>query len=263
MASGGLVSSSMCGNAASNGPAIEARGLVKRYGEMVAVGGIDFDVRQGECLGVLGPNGAGKTTTVRMVCCFTPITEGSVRVFGLDVARHPREVKALLGICPQEDNLDPDFTVEQNLLVYARYFNTPRASARERAGELLKMMQLDERAKSDIRELSGGMKRRLILARALMNRPRLLILDEPTTGLDPQARHLIWNRTRALRTEGVTVLITTHYMEEAARCDRVALLHRGRLLAQGPPAAIKERTQTSNLDDAFLALVRAAREPTP
>ena len=215
---------------------IEARSLVKRYDDFIAVNGIDFDVRAGECVGFLGPNGAGKTTTVRMVSCFTPITSGSVRVFGHDVTRHPREVKAALGICPQEDNLDPDFTVEKNLLVYARYFNAPRAAARERAHELLRMMQLEDRARSDIRELSGGMKRRLILARALMNRPRLLILDEPTTGLDPQARHLIWQRTRSLLAEGVTVLLTTHYMEEAQQlCDRVILMDEGKILLEGTP----------------------------
>jgi lipooligosaccharide transport system ATP-binding protein len=215
---------------------IEARGLTKRYDDFVAVGGIDFDVCSGECVGFLGPNGAGKTTTVRMVSCFTPITAGTVCIFGLDVTRHAREIKAHLGICPQEDNLDPDFSVEQNLTTFARYFDIPRGEARERARELLRMMQLDERSKSNIRELSGGMKRRLILARALINRPRVLILDEPTTGLDPQARHLIWQRVRTLKGEGVTVLLTTHYMEEAQQlCDRVILMDGGKILLEGSP----------------------------
>ncbi len=218
-------------------PVIEARGLTKRYGELTAVDGIDFAVAAGECVGFLGPNGAGKTTTVRMVTCFTPITAGTVRVFGLDVMTHPREVKAHLGICPQEDNLDPDFSVEKNLLIYARYFDMPGATARARTAELLEMMQLDEKADAKTQELSGGMKRRLILARALLNQPRLLILDEPTTGLDPQARHLIWQRVRALKAEGTTILLTTHYMEEASQlCDRVILMDPGKILLEGAPA---------------------------
>lgn len=165
--------------------AIEASRLTKRYGALTAVDAIDFTVAAGECVGFLGPNGAGKTTTVKMVSCFSPVTDGMVRVFGHDVMTHPREVKANLGICPQEDNLDPDFSVAKNLLVHARYYGMPVATARERTADLLKLMQLDEKAGAKTQELSGGMKRRLILARALLNRPRLLILDEPTTGLDP------------------------------------------------------------------------------
>lgn len=219
---------------------ISARGLTKRYGGFVAVDGIDFDVRPGECVGFLGPNGAGKTTTVRMVTCYSPISAGSIRVFGFDVADHPRQVKALLGICPQEDNLDPDFDVLTNLLVFARYFGLTGPEARRRADDLLGLVQLQEKALANIRELSGGMKRRLMLARALLNRPRLLVLDEPTTGLDPQARHLIWQRVRQLReSEGVTVLLTTHYMEEAARlCDRVILMDGGKILLEGTPAGL-------------------------
>ena len=220
-------------------PVIEARALSKRYDETVAVDGIDFAVGPGECVGFLGPNGAGKTTTVRMVACFTPVTSGTVRVFGLDVALSPREVKTHLGICPQEDNLDPDFSVEKNLLTYARYFDMPPATARARAGALLSMMQLEEKRGSKIQELSGGMKRRLILARALLNEPRLLILDEPTTGLDPQARHLIWQKVRLLKSEGTTILLTTHYMEEAAQlCDRVILMDAGKILLEGTPAGL-------------------------
>ncbi len=220
-------------------PVIEARALTKRYGETIAVDGIDFAVGPGECVGFLGPNGAGKTTTVRMVACFTPVTVGTVRVFGLDVAVSPREVKTHLGICPQEDNLDPDFSVEKNLLTYARYFDMPRTVARARADALLRLMQLEEKRGSKIQELSGGMKRRLILARALLNEPRLLILDEPTTGLDPQARHLIWQRVRTLKAEGTTILLTTHYMEEASQlCDRVILMDAGKILLEGTPAGL-------------------------
>jgi lipooligosaccharide transport system ATP-binding protein len=222
---------------------IEATGLIKRYDAFTAVDGIDFTVHEGECVGFLGPNGAGKTTTVRMVTCFTPITAGRARVFGLDVSHRPREVKRLLGICPQEDNLDPDFSVLKNLLVYARYFDLSGRGVRDRIEELLALMQLTDKAHANIRELSGGMKRRLMLARALLNKPRLLVLDEPTTGLDPQARHLMWQRVRSLRTnEGVAVLLTTHYMDEASRlCDRVILMDQGRILLEGSPAALIEQ----------------------
>jgi lipooligosaccharide transport system ATP-binding protein len=219
---------------------IEAAGLIKRYDSFTAVDNIDFTVREGECVGFLGPNGAGKTTTVRMVTCFTPITAGRARVFGLDVSSRPREIKRLLGICPQEDNLDPDFSVLKNLLVYARYFDLTGPGIRDRIEELLALMQLTEKTHAHIRELSGGMKRRLMLARALLNKPRLLVLDEPTTGLDPQARHLMWQRVRSLRAnEGVTVLMTTHYMDEASQlCDRVILMEGGKILLEGAPAAL-------------------------
>ncbi|HET7903447.1 MAG TPA: ABC transporter ATP-binding protein, partial [Candidatus Eisenbacteria bacterium] len=199
----------------SHGAAIVARDLVKSYGAAEAVRGVSFEVRAGEVVGFLGPNGAGKTTTVRMVSCFLPPTSGTVEVFGLDVRTRPRDVKALLGVCPQEDNLDPDFDVLKNLLVYARYYDIPADVAKKRALELLDAVSLGDRLGSRIDALSGGMKRRLVLARALVNQPRVLILDEPTTGLDPQARHSIWTRVRALRDTGVTVLLTTHYMEEA------------------------------------------------
>lgn len=221
---------------------VEARSLSKHYGDLRAVDGVDFEMLRAECVGFLGPNGAGKTTTVRMVSCFTPITSGTVEVFGWDVAQHPREVKATLGVCPQEDNLDPDFSVERNLLAYARYFRIPRTEARRRTTELLQLMQLTEKRHVQIDELSGGMKRRLILARALLNQPRLLLLDEPTTGLDPQARHMIWHRIRDLKAGGTSILLTTHYMEEASHlCDRVILMDHGRILLEGPPAELIER----------------------
>lgn len=227
---------------ASNALPVRIRGLTKRYGAMTAVDGIDFEIGPGECVGVLGPNGAGKTTTVRMISCFTPITAGSAEVFGLDVSTRPREVKALIGICPQEDNLDPDFSVRKNLLVYGRYHEIPNDVVKRRADELLETMQLTEKAKADIASLSGGMKRRLVLARALLNEPRLLILDEPTTGLDPQARHVIWQRVRQLRAAGTTVLLTTHYMEEASQlCGRVILMNGGKILLEGAPADVIAR----------------------
>ena len=218
---------------------IAACGLTKRYGPLTAVDAISFEVGEGECVGLLGPNGAGKTTTIRMLTAFTPITAGTASIFGLDIARHPRAVKAQMGICPQEDNPDPDFPVRKNLLIYARYHGIPAAEARRRADELLAFVQLGEKAGARIQELSGGMKRRLMLARALLNEPRLLVLDEPTTGLDPQARHLIWQRVRQLKERRVTVLLTTHYMEEASQlCDRVILMHEGRFLLDGTPAAL-------------------------
>jgi lipooligosaccharide transport system ATP-binding protein len=222
--------------------ALEARKLTKRYDAFVAVDAIDFTVQMGECVGFLGPNGAGKTSTVRMVGCLSPLSSGTAQVFGFDVTKHPRKIKELLGVCPQEDNLDPDFTTSHNLLVFARYFDLPRDEAQRRTDELLDLMQLREKAAARVEELSGGMKRRLALARALLNRPRLLLLDEPTTGLDPQARHLMWQRIRALKAEGVTCLLTTHYMEEAQRlCDRVILMDGGKILLEGRPQELIER----------------------
>ena len=220
-------------------PPIEARGLVKRYGDFTAVDGIDFDVAVGECVALLGPNGAGKTTTIRMLTGFSPITDGSIRVFGRDVAKDTRVVKSLMGICPQEDNLDPDFSVRKNLLVFARYFGMEKNLAARRTDELLEMVGLTEKADGIILELSGGMKRRLMLARALLNEPQLLVLDEPTTGLDPQARQLIWQRARHMREVGITVLLTTHYMEEASQlADRVIVMNEGEILLEGEPAVL-------------------------
>ncbi len=216
--------------------AISAHRLTKRFRDLVAVDGIDLEVHAGECFGLLGPNGAGKTTTVRMIHAVTPISAGDLVVLGHHVDREPAAVKRRLGIVPQEENLDPDLTPWENLLVFARYFDIPRAEARRRAADLLEFVGLAGRADSPLDELSGGMKRRLLIARALLNHPELLILDEPTTGLDPQARHLVWQRLRGLKAQGVTQLLTTHYMEEAAQlCDRVALMHAGRILRQGRP----------------------------
>ena len=220
-------------------PPIEVRGLVKHYGDFTAVDGIDFDVAVGQCVALLGPNGAGKTTTIRMLTGFSPITDGSIRVFGRDVAKETRVVKSLMGICPQEDNLDPDFSVRKNLLVFARYFAMEKNLAARRADELLEMVGLTEKAHGIIMELSGGMKRRLMLARALLNDPQLLVLDEPTTGLDPQARQLIWQRVRHMRKAGITVLLTTHYMEEASQlADRVIVMNEGKILLEGEPEVL-------------------------
>jgi len=221
---------------------IEAGHLRKKFGEIVAVDDLSFTVAAGECFGILGPNGAGKTSTIRMVYGFSPLTTGTLRVFGLDVTREARAIKARIGVCQQENNLDPELTVLQNLLVFARYFNIPAAEAGRRASELLKFMTLDHRENSRAVDLSGGMIRRIVMARALLNRPELLILDEPTTGLDPQSRHLVWERLEELRSKGLTVLLTTHYMEEAARlCDRLIIMDGGRLLVEGKPAELVRR----------------------
>jgi lipooligosaccharide transport system ATP-binding protein len=220
---------------------VHARNLVKRFNGFTAVDGISFDVRTGECFGLLGPNGAGKTTTTRMIACVSPVTAGELTVAGLDVRRAPRRIKALLGVVPQEDSLDPDLTVRQNLAVYARYFDMPRALAEERIDESLALFQLLEKQHQPIWALSTGLKRRLAIARGLINQPRILILDEPTTGLDPQARHLVWQKLRYLRGQGVTMLLCTHYMEEATHlCDRLVIMHQGRILVEGTPAALVE-----------------------
>jgi len=221
---------------------IFAQGLTKCYNSFTAVAGIDFTVYAGEVLGFLGPNGAGKTTTIRMITCTSPLTSGTLTVFGMDVSLHPREIKTQTGVAPQENNLDPDFTVLQNLLTYGRYFRLPREEIHRRAAELLEFVQLDEKANEQVEKLSGGMKRRLILARSLLNRPKLLILDEPTTGLDPQGRRLIWERIRALRQGGITVVLTTHYMEEAEQiCDRILIMDQGQIIAEGSPSELIRR----------------------
>jgi lipooligosaccharide transport system ATP-binding protein len=218
---------------------ITAQGLTKKFGNFTAVDHIDFEVYKAECVGFLGPNGAGKTTTVRMIYCFFPITEGKLVVGGMGASMQPREIKKLVGVAPQEDNIDPDFTVMKNLTVYARYFDLPKEEAEKRACELLKFFQLQEKEKVDIVELSGGMKRRLILARALLNQPQILLLDEPTTGLDPQARHLVWDEVHALKKRGVTIIITTHYMDEAAElCDRIFIMDNGKIIEQGKPSEL-------------------------
>jgi lipooligosaccharide transport system ATP-binding protein len=245
-------------------PAVLARQLTKRFGDFTAVDAIDLDVRAGECLGLLGPNGAGKTTSVRMIHAYLPITAGELLVLGFPVDREPAAVKRRLGLVPQEDTLDPDLTPWENLLVFARYFDIPRREARRRAADLLEFVQLANRAHHPLDALSGGMKRRLLIARALLNEPELLVLDEPTTGLDPQARHLVWQRLRALKAQGITQVLTTHYMEEAAQlCDRVALMHGGRILRQGRPAdlvraEIGEEVVEVRGDEALLGAALAA-----
>ncbi|HEY3155045.1 MAG TPA: ATP-binding cassette domain-containing protein [Candidatus Eisenbacteria bacterium] len=247
-----------------NPAAIIARELTKRYGELEAVRGVSFEVGSGEVVGFLGPNGAGKTTTVRMLCCFLPPTSGTASIHGLDVRERPRDVKWLLGVCPQEDNLDPDFDVLKNLLVYGRYFGLPGRTVRRRALELLEFVALSDKTHVPVEALSGGMKRRLILARALLNEPRVLILDEPTTGLDPQARHAIWTRIRSLRAHGTTVLLTTHYMEEATQlCDRVVVMDDGKILLEGAPLDLVERevgrtvVEAWNYGEEFVHFMRA------
>uniref|UniRef100_UPI00272E62B3 ABC transporter ATP-binding protein n=1 Tax=Geoalkalibacter sp. TaxID=3041440 RepID=UPI00272E62B3 len=218
---------------------LDAEALEKAYGAFKAVDGLSFRVTRGECFGLLGPNGAGKTTTIRMLYGYSPLDGGRLRVFGRDMPTDLRHIKQRMGICQQEDNLDPDLSVRENLLVYARYFDLPREPARARADELLRFFALDHRAGANIRELSGGMKRRLMLARSLINRPELLILDEPTTGLDPQSRHQVWQRLEDLKQGGLTILLTTHYMDEAARlCDRLVIVDRGKVLVEGAPAAL-------------------------
>jgi lipooligosaccharide transport system ATP-binding protein len=220
---------------------VRASGLVKRYGASpeIAVDGIDFQVRHGECFGFLGPNGAGKTTTMRMISCRAQRTGGSLDVLGMDPAVDERTIKRRVGVVPQETNLDSVLNVEENLFVHGRYFDLPMPEVKQRAGELLEFVQLADRARWHVDALSGGMKRRLLVARGLINRPELLILDEPTTGLDPQARHLVWERLRELRRRGVTLVITTHYMDEAAQlCDRLVIMHQGKILVEGSPAEL-------------------------
>lgn len=215
---------------------IRASGLVKRFGTFTAVDGISFSIKKGSCFGFLGPNGAGKTSTIRMLYGLSPITAGELLVANYHVHLYPREIKGMVGVVPQENNLDPDLTVLENLLVYARYFEIPRKEAMGRALDLLGFLELREQKERPIEQLSVGMKRRLIIARALIHNPQVLILDEPTTGLDPQVRHLIWQRLRSLKQSGVTQVLTTHYMEEAAQlCDEVAIMDRGRILRIGKP----------------------------
>ncbi|HSK06583.1 MAG TPA: ABC transporter ATP-binding protein [Acidimicrobiia bacterium] len=217
-------------------PLVQARGLTKRFGDFVAVDAIDFDIARGEAFGFLGPNGAGKTSTMKMITTVSPITEGKLSVFGFDPATEGREIRKRLGVVPQEDNLDLELTVAENLYVYGRYHDMDRARIRRRTGELLEFAQLADRAKSKVEPLSGGMKRRLIIARALINEPDLVILDEPTTGLDPQARHLLWDRLYRLKREGATLIITTHYMDEAEQlCDRLVVMDKGKIVAEGSP----------------------------
>ena len=215
---------------------ISARGLRKSYGDFEAVRGIDVEVRKGEAFGFLGPNGAGKSSTMRMIAAVSPPSGGTLSVLDMDPAHDGQAIRARLGVCPQEDTLDLELNVRDNLVVYGRYFGLPRADVASRADELLEFVSLQERAKAKIEDLSGGMKRRLTIARSLINKPDLLLLDEPTTGLDPQARHLVWDRLFRLKAQGVTLILTTHYMDEAEQlCDRLVVMDGGRIVAEGSP----------------------------
>ncbi|MCK9517706.1 MAG: ABC transporter ATP-binding protein [Dehalococcoidia bacterium] len=239
---------------------VEAVGLVKSFGSFRAVDGVSFNVLDGECFGILGPNGAGKSTTIKMISCVSPVTAGELRVAGMNVRKQARDVKSVLGIVPQEDNLDPDLSVRQNLAVYARYYGIPKHEALAGIEESLALFQLSERADARVDDLSGGMKRRLVIARALVHAPQILVLDEPTTGLDPQARHLVWQKLRLLKNRGVTMLLTTHYMDEAAHlCDRLVIVHRGRILTEGKPLALI----SEHAGDQVLELRMDAHERAP
>ncbi|MEN9803197.1 MAG: hypothetical protein RIS41_44 [Actinomycetota bacterium] len=226
-------------------PIVVARGLTKKFGDFEAVKGIDFAIAPGESFGFLGPNGAGKSSTMRMIGCVSPVSTGTLRLFDLDPATHGREIRARMGVVPQQDNLDSELTVFDNLVVYGRYFDIPRSECKARARELLDFVQLADRADSRVEPLSGGMKRRLTIARSLINQPQLLLLDEPTTGLDPQARHILWDRLYRLKQQGVTLVLTTHYMDEAEQlCDRLVVMDGGRIVAEGSPRELIERHST-------------------
>jgi lipooligosaccharide transport system ATP-binding protein len=238
---------------------VVARHLTKRFGDFEAVRGVDFDVRERECFGFLGPNGAGKTTTMRMISCTSPPTSGELSVLGLPSSRG-RDIRRRMGVVPQENNLDEEVTVVENLLIYARYFDIPRREARSAAEELLHFVALQDKRDWRIDRLSGGMKRRLLIARALVNEPDLLILDEPTTGLDPQARHLVWEKLRSLKRQGVTLVLTTHYMDEAAQlCDRLVIMHEGRILVEGSPRELVARETSPQVIEVFEPDEGAAR----
>jgi lipooligosaccharide transport system ATP-binding protein len=246
---------------------IQARGVVKKFGPIIAVDGIDLDVEESECFGLLGPNGAGKTSLVRMITAVSPITAGTIRVDGKDITREPRRIKAIIGVVPQEENLDPDLTVLENLLVFSRYFDIPKKEGRPRALANLALFELQERQKAKVEQLSGGMKRRLLIARALISNPKLIILDEPTVGLDPQSRHLLWQKLDSLKQQGVTLLLCTHNMEEAWRlCDRLAIMDKGKIVALGTPQEllakhggvqiIEARPRLEERKDRVLAMLR-------
>ena len=239
---------------------VRARGLTKRFGDFTAVNAVDFDVLSGEAFGFLGPNGAGKTSTMRMIACSSPISAGELTVIGMDPRTQAAEIKARLGVVPQLDNLDTELTVRENLEMYARYFDIPDAVARQRAAELLEFVQLSERADDQVEPLSGGMKRRLTIARSLINEPELIMADEPTTGLDPQARHLLWERLYRLKQRGATLIITTHYMDEAEQlCDRLVVMDKARIVAEGSPRELIDRYSTRDVVELrFSEAVRAS-----
>jgi lipooligosaccharide transport system ATP-binding protein len=232
-------------DAAAQLPLVHARGLVKRFGELVAVDGVDFDVQRGEAFGFLGPNGAGKTSTMRMIGCVSPPSGGTLSILGLDPVTEGPDIRARLGVVPQQDTLDMELTVRENIIIYGRYFGLPRSDLGRRADELIDFVQLNERANDKVEPLSGGMKRRLTIARSLVNDPEVLLLDEPTTGLDPQARHTVWDRLFRLKQRGVTLILTTHYMDEAEQlCDRLVVMDKGKIAAEGSPLELIGRYST-------------------
>jgi len=242
-------------NAANELPLVHARGLIKHFGDLVAVDGIDFDVQKGEAFGFLGPNGAGKTSTMRMIGCVSPPSGGALSILGLDPVTQGAEIRTRLGVVPQQDTLDFELTVRENIIIYGRYFGLPRRELRERAKELLDFVQLSERADDRVEPLSGGMKRRLTIARSLVNDPDVLLLDEPTTGLDPQARHTVWDRLFRLKQRGVTLILTTHYMDEAEQlCDRLVVMDKARIVAEGSPADLIDRYSTREVVELRFAL---------
>jgi len=223
------------------GSIVSAKNLTKKFGELTAVDGISFDIKEGECFGFLGPNGAGKTSTVKMIHCVSPVTSGELTVKGMPASINNRRIKVHVGVIPQEITLDIDLTVHENLMVFANFFDIPGKQAKERVAELLHFVELEGKKNSKIDELSTGMKRRLLVARALLNHPSVIIADEPTTGLDPQARHLIWQRLRQLKRQGATLILTTQYMEEAQQlCDRIVIMHKGKILKEGIPERLIE-----------------------
>jgi lipooligosaccharide transport system ATP-binding protein len=226
-------------------PLVHARGLVKRFGGLVAVDGVDFDVERGEAFGFLGPNGAGKTSTMRMIGCVSPPSGGTLSILGFDPVTNGADIRARLGVVPQQDTLDMELTVRENIIIYGRYFGLPRGDLGRRADELIDFVQLNERANDKVEPLSGGMKRRLTIARSLVNDPEVLLLDEPTTGLDPQARHTVWDRLFRLKQRGVTLILTTHYMDEAEQlCDRLVVMDKGKIAAEGSPLELIRRYST-------------------
>ena len=242
----------------ANGALIHARGLLKRFGDLVAVDGIDLDVRRGEAFGFLGPNGAGKSSTMRMIGCVSPVTSGTLRILGLDPEVDGPGIRARLGVVPQQDTLDTELTVRENVLIYGRYFGLSRRELKPKIDELLDFVQLTDRAGDKVEPLSGGMKRRLTIARSLVNDPELLLLDEPTTGLDPQARHVVWDRLFRLKQRGVTLVLTTHYMDEAEQlCDRLVVMDHGRIVAEGSPRQLIEKYSTREVVEVRFEAERA------
>jgi lipooligosaccharide transport system ATP-binding protein len=245
-----LVDAGARDDAAPSTSLIHARGLTKKFGDFVAVDAIDFDVAPGESFGFLGPNGAGKTSTMRMIGCVSPMSGGTLRVLGQDPDRDGPRIRARLGVVPQQDTLDTELTVRENLVLYGRYFGLSRAECRRRADDLLEFAQLTERADDQVEHMSGGMKRRLTIARSLINEPELLLLDEPTTGLDPQARHLLWDRLYRLKQRGVTLVLTTHYMDEAEQlCDRLVVMDKAKIVAEGSPRSLIEQYSTREVTE--------------